>query len=81
MLVVTVNPRPWRVAVAVACGRRRRLKIRHRGAGFRFGHADADDRFASEQALTDYADSPAQLEWYKVYMPIREESTTFDITN
>ena len=37
--------------------------------------------FASEQALKDYSDSAAQKEWYKVYTPIRERSTTFDITN
>ena len=37
--------------------------------------------FASEQALKDYHNSPAQLEWYKVYEPIRDQSTTHDITN
>ena len=37
--------------------------------------------FVDEAALKAYADSTAQKEWYKVYMPIREESTTFDITN
>lgn len=37
--------------------------------------------FASEKALKDYADSEAQKEWYKAYLPIRERSTTFDITN
>ena len=37
--------------------------------------------FADEAALKAYADSPAQKEWYKIYIPIREESTTFDITN
>lgn len=37
--------------------------------------------FKSEQALKDYADSPAQKGWYKVYEPIREQSTTHDITN
>lgn len=37
--------------------------------------------FTDEAALKSYADSPAQKEWYKVYLPIREESTTFDITN
>lgn len=37
--------------------------------------------FASEQALTDYSESPEQQEWYKLYIPIRESSTTFDITN
>lgn len=37
--------------------------------------------FASEQALKDYADSPAQKKWYELYLPIREGSTTFDITN
>ena len=37
--------------------------------------------FANEQALKDYADSPAQQKWYKLYLPIREVSTTYDITN
>lgn len=37
--------------------------------------------FKDEKALAAYADSDAQKEWYKVYLPIREESTTFDITN
>ena len=37
--------------------------------------------FADEAALKAYADSSAQKEWYKIYIPIREESTTFDITN
>ncbi len=37
--------------------------------------------FKSEQALKDYTDSPAQLAWYKVYQPVKEVSTTFDITN
>ena len=37
--------------------------------------------FKDEQALKDYADSPAQKKWYEVYLPIREQSTTFDITN
>src|SRR5438270_13019624 len=35
--------------------------------------------FASQDALTKYADSPAQKKWYDVYMPIREESRTSDI--
>lgn len=37
--------------------------------------------FADEAALKSYTDSPAQKEWYKVYLPVRESSTTFDITN
>lgn len=37
--------------------------------------------FADEKALADYADSPAQTEWYKVYLDIRQESATSDITN
>lgn len=37
--------------------------------------------FKDEQALKDYTDSPAQLEWYKLYTPIRAQSTTHDITN
>ena len=37
--------------------------------------------FASEEALQKYAGSDAQKKWYEVYMPIREESRTSDITN
>jgi hypothetical protein len=37
--------------------------------------------FADEAALKAYSGSPAQKEWYKAYLPIRKESTTFDITN
>jgi hypothetical protein len=37
--------------------------------------------FASEDALKKYADSAAQKGWYELYMPIREESRTSDITN
>src|SRR5277367_3363406 len=37
--------------------------------------------FESEDALKKYENSPAQLAWYKLYMPIREESHTHDIGN
>lgn len=37
--------------------------------------------FASEDALAKYAGSPAQKKWYELYMAIREESRTSDITN
>ena len=37
--------------------------------------------FANEDALKKYADSPAQKKWYELYMPIRGESRTSDITN
>jgi len=37
--------------------------------------------FKDEAALTAYAGSAAQKEWYQSYLPIRESSTTFDITN
>ena len=37
--------------------------------------------FKSEQSFKDYTDSPAQKEWYKIYLPLRGESTTHDITN
>jgi hypothetical protein len=37
--------------------------------------------FDSEAALASYAGSPAQKQWYEVYMPVREESRTHDITN
>ena len=37
--------------------------------------------FENEKALQDYAGSAAQKAWYEVYMPVREESRTSDITN
>lgn len=37
--------------------------------------------FKDEQALKDYSGSDAQKEWYKAYLPVRDRSTTFDITN
>jgi len=37
--------------------------------------------FADEAALKDYTDSLAQKVWYETYIPIRAQSTTFDVTN
>jgi len=37
--------------------------------------------FKSEDALKKYVDSPAQKKFYEVYMPLREESRTSDISN
>ncbi len=37
--------------------------------------------FANEKALADYANSAAQKKWYEVYLPIRAESRSHDITN
>jgi len=37
--------------------------------------------FADEAVFKAYTDSPAQKKWYELYLPIRKESTTFDITN
>lgn len=37
--------------------------------------------FKDEQALKNYAGSGPQKEWYQLYMPIRAQSVTFDITN
>lgn len=37
--------------------------------------------FADEKALADYKDSDAQKAWYNIYQPIRDQSTTHDITN
>lgn len=37
--------------------------------------------FADADAFKAYTDSDAQKAWYKVYLPIRERSTTFDATN
>jgi len=37
--------------------------------------------FKNEKALTDYAGSQAQKDWYEVYYSARAGSTTFDISN
>jgi uncharacterized protein (DUF1330 family) len=37
--------------------------------------------FESQDALKKYTDSPAQKAWYELYLPIREDSSTHDITN
>lgn len=37
--------------------------------------------FKDEQALKDYTNSAAQKKWYESYLPVREASTTFDISN
>ena len=37
--------------------------------------------FKDKAALDAYTDSPAQKAWYEVYLPIRAQSTTHDITN
>src|SRR5580698_3238151 len=45
-----------------------------------YGHVIVME-FASQDALQKYAESAAQKKWYELYMPIREESRTSDITN
>jgi hypothetical protein len=37
--------------------------------------------FADAEAFKNYTGSAAQKEWYKVYLPIRDHSTTFDASN
>lgn len=37
--------------------------------------------FESEEALKVYADHPAHREWEKIYVPVRGQSRTSDITN
>jgi len=37
--------------------------------------------FADQAAAERYEDHPAHLEWNKIYLPIREESTSHQITN
>lgn len=37
--------------------------------------------FENEAAFKVYADHAGHKEWEKVYMPIRDESTTHDVTN
>lgn len=37
--------------------------------------------FESEAALKAYTDSPAQKKFYEVYLPLRGQSSTHDITN
>lgn len=37
--------------------------------------------FADQATFDAYTDSEAQKKWYELYLPIRQVSTTFDITN
>ncbi|MGA2591376.1 MAG: Dabb family protein [Bryobacteraceae bacterium] len=37
--------------------------------------------FKDQAAFDRYADNPAHREWEKVYLPVREESRTHDVTN
>ena len=37
--------------------------------------------FESQAAFDKYTGSEAQKKWYEVYMPVREESRTHDVTN
>jgi hypothetical protein len=37
--------------------------------------------FESQEAFDKYSGSDAQKKWYEVYMPVREESRTHDVTN
>jgi stress responsive alpha/beta barrel protein len=37
--------------------------------------------FESQDALKKYEDSSAQQWWYKIYLPVRDESRTHDVTN
>ncbi|MDO8538854.1 MAG: Dabb family protein [Opitutaceae bacterium] len=57
------------------------VKIQNqKGAETKVTHAIAME-FANEEVFKAYTDSPAQLEWYKIYQPIRQTSTTHDISN
>jgi len=37
--------------------------------------------FATKASFDAYADAPSHKEWEKIYLPIRESSTTHDATN
>ena len=57
------------------------VKIQNqKGAETKLTHVIAME-FADEAALKAYTDSPAQLDWYKLYQPIRLTSTTHDVSN
>ena len=59
----------------------RTVKIQNqKGAETKLTHVIAME-FADEAALKAYTDSPAQLDWYKLYQPIRLTSTTHDVSN
>ncbi len=52
------------------------LKVQ--GAGY---HNVLVMEFENKAAFDAYADNPAHREWEKIYMPVKEESTTHDATN
>lgn len=54
------------------------LKVQGPDANFR--HAIVME-FRNQKAFDDYADAPAHKKWEAVYLPLRGESRTHDITN
>jgi hypothetical protein len=54
--------------------------IKVQGGAAKFTHCLVME-FESEKALADYAGSPEQLAWYKLWEPVRELSNTHDVTN
>lgn len=44
-------------------------------------HAVFVMEFASQAAFDAYADHPAHRAWEKIYFPVRQRSTTHDVTN
>ena len=57
------------------------IKVQNpRGAEVAKTHAFVME-FEDEDALKEYDGSAAQKKWYELYVPIRAQSTTFDITN
>ncbi|WP_031495268.1 Dabb family protein [Bryobacter aggregatus] len=54
--------------------------IKVQGGDSKFTHVLVME-FASQAALKKYTDSPEQLEWYKLWLPVRELSNTHDVTN
>ncbi|HVV73074.1 MAG TPA: Dabb family protein [Verrucomicrobiae bacterium] len=44
-------------------------------------HAAIVMEFKDQAAFDAYANAPAHKEWEKIYLPVRGESTTHDITN
>ncbi len=54
--------------------------IKVQGGAAKFTHCLVME-FESEAALKAYSGSPEQLEWYKLWEPVRELSNTHDVTN
>lgn len=59
----------------------KKVKVQGRGPGNRPYDTVFAIEFKDQAAFDAYGDHPAHKAWEQIYLPVREESTTHDVTN